>query len=266
MILLDGQTLAQKIVLSLKSQIKSTNLHLQLATILVGNNPSSLKYIDLKRKKSLEVGIDFQLHHLPQSTSQKEIATFVNKLNLDPAVSGFFIQLPLPPQLNQSALLSSIDPKKDVDGLNPASRVIPAVDRGIIRLLDEYKIDLKNKNVVIVNDSSLIGLPLKSIFLSRHSHVNTCNKYTKDLKSATRTADILISATGVKNLITADFIKPKAVVVDVAGGDVDFQHVSPKAGYITPTFGGIGPMTIASLLETLVALSSTSLPPGIKYQ
>lgn len=234
MILLDGKTLAQKIISSLHFQ--NTSLHV----ILVGNDPSSVKYVQLKANKCLEVGIKFTLHHLLDDST---LPSLIDQLNADPSVSGFFIQLPI---ANKN-LLNLISPQKDVDGLNPDSPFEPAIVVGIIKLLEHYHLDFTDKKIVIINDSDLIGKPLKKYF----PNALLCNDQTKNLSAITQTADLLISATGVKNIITADMVKDGAVVVDVANGDVDFANVSLKCSYITPTFGGIGPMTIACLLYNL---------------
>jgi methylenetetrahydrofolate dehydrogenase (NADP+)/methenyltetrahydrofolate cyclohydrolase len=234
MILLDGKTVSQQILDSLKPINKS------LHVILVGNDPSSLKYVSLKEKKCLEVGVNFVLHHLQDDSSLEDL---IINLNNDPKVDGFFIQLPI----KNKHLLNLISPQKDVDGLTPGSDFTPAVVVGIIKLLKHYHLNFENKKVVILNDSELIGRPLKKYF----PQAILCNDQTKNIKEVTQTADLLISATGVKNIITADMVKDGAVVVDVANGDVDFVNVAPKCSYITPTFGGIGPMTIASLLENL---------------
>lgn len=234
MILLDGKTLSQQILGSINPINKS------LHVILVGDDPSSVKYVALKEKKCLDVGVNFTLHHLADDSALPDL---IHQLNADPSVDGFFIQLPI----ENKELLKLIDPQKDVDGLNPNSHFTPAVVVGIIKLLENYHLDFTGKKVVIINDSKLIGQPLQKHF----PQAVLCNDKTTDLPAITRTADLLISATGVKNLITADMVKDGAIVVDVANGDVDFEHVAPKCSYITPTFGGVGPMTIASLLYNL---------------
>lgn len=253
MILIDGKTLSEKILIDLK---KADLSKLSLHVILVGDDPSSVKYVSLKQKKCLEIGVNFHLHHLPVSTSEAELNKLVTQLNNDPSVTGFFIQLPLPKQINESNILLKIDPAKDVDGLNPNSSFSPAVVVGIVKLLENYQITFSQKNIVIVNDSNLIGQPLKKVLESKGGIVTLCNEHTSNLQLETQEADILISATGVKNLITDDFVKNGAVVVDVANGDVDFAGVSPKCSFITPTFGGVGPMTVACLLYNLVIVRS----------
>lgn len=255
MILLDGKTLSQKILTELKEQIKLSGKKINLDIILVGNDESSQKYVALKQQRAAEVGIGGQLHQLSENISESEIINLVKKLNADSEITGFFVQLPLPKNFHKNVILNSIDQEKDADGLVLNSPITPAVVRGITRLLDEYKLNFIDKNVVIVNDSDLIGKPLKKHFENRHSIVTTCNQSTENLSEVTKTADLLISATGVKNIITANMVKENAVVIDVGSGDVDFENVSKIASYITPTFGGIGPMTVASLLQNVFDLT-----------
>ncbi len=254
MILLNGKALSQKILQSLK--FSNTSLHV----ILVGDDPSSIKYTNLKQQIAIELGINYQLHHLPADATQSSLIELIQKLNSDPNVTGFFVQLPLPSHLNKDLVLSSIASSKDVDGLNPNSNFTPAVVVGIIRLLENYQINFSARNVVIVNDSNLIGQPLKKIFETKGAVVTLANDQTQSLSQITQEADILISATGVKNLITADMVKEGSVVVDVANGDVDFVAVSPKCSYITPTFGGVGPITIASLFQNLATIATDANP------
>lgn len=254
--LLDGKTLSEKILSNLKDKISQFSGIINLDIVLVGNDLSSLKYVALKQAKAESVGIGGQLHHFSVGESPDKVISLIKSLNLDSSVTGFFVQLPLPDNYNQEFILNSINPDKDADGLNPSSEIIPAVDKGIIRLLEEYKISLSGKNVVIVNDSLLIGRPLKKELEKLGAQVILCNEATSDLKSITLTSYILISATGVKNLITVDMVKEGIIAVDVGGGDIDFAGVSTKASYITPTFSGVGPMTVASLLETTYELAT----------
>jgi methylenetetrahydrofolate dehydrogenase (NADP+)/methenyltetrahydrofolate cyclohydrolase len=244
MILLDGRSLSEKILASIRP---TGSLHI----ILVGDDPASLKYVSLKKEKCRQIGLNCVVHHLPTITPTPDILTLINNLNNDVDVTGFFVQLPLPPHLNRSKILNAISRNKDVDGLAENSLFLPAVVKGIIRLLDEYHISLSGKNAVIINDSPLIGIPLKKALEKRRVTVTLCNDKTKSLPEVCQKADLLVSATGVKNLVTAQYIKPEAIVVDVANGDVDFEQVAPLSSYITPTFGGVGPMTIACLLENM---------------
>jgi len=250
--ILDGQSLSQQITNDLINKIKSLKIIPTLAVVLVGDDPSSLKYINLKIKKSLKLNIPTQFHHLAQNTDQSTIIQLIKNLNQDPQTTAFFVQLPLPPHIDKN----QISPTKDVDGLNPTSKITPAVVLGIIKLLKYYKINFTDKKIVIINDSPLIGQPLKKYFEKQGAFVTLANDQTQNLNLLTSSADILISATGVKNLITADMVKQGSVVVDVASGDVDFDNVAPKTSYITPTFGGVGPMTVISLFENLLSLAS----------
>ncbi|HCU54998.1 hypothetical protein A2574_03695 [Candidatus Shapirobacteria bacterium RIFOXYD1_FULL_38_32] len=254
--ILDGQSLSQQITNDLINKIKSLKIIPTLAVVLVGDDPSSLKYINLKIKKSLKLNIPTQFHHLAQNTDQSTIIQLIKNLNQDPQTTAFFVQLPLPPHIDKNQILNLISPTKDVDGLNPTSKITPAVVLGIIKLLKYYKINFTDKKIVIINDSPLIGQPLKKYFEKQGAFVTLANDQTQNLNLLTSSADILISATGVKNLITADMVKQGSVVVDVASGDVDFDNVAPKTSYITPTFGGVGPMTVISLFENLLSLAS----------
>jgi len=246
MILLDGQILSQKVLSGLHF-LPST----KLGIILVGDDPHSLKYVDLKLRAAATVGVEVIFHHLPLTTSESELIKLIDQLNTDPNITGFFIQLPLPPAFDRRRLLDLISPQKDVDGLTTNSPFVPAVVGGIVRLLCEYKIDLNNKNIVIINDSDLIGRPLFKQLSTSTAKVTICNINTQDTAKIASSADILITATGVRGLVTSSFIKPGAVVIDAATGDVDFKAVAPLCSYITPTYGGVGPMTIASLLYNL---------------
>lgn len=263
MILLDGQTLSQKILTNLRFEILNlpvrqagSKFPINLDIILIGDNQSSLKYVALKQQRANEAGIGGQLHHLSVDTPESEIINLIKKINDDSSVTGFFVQLPLPPNIHKNIVLNAISTTKDADGLVENSSTTPAVVRGIIQLLDEYKLNFVDKNVVVINDSQLIGQPLKKHFETRQATVTLCNEFTQNLGEITKTADLLISATGVKNLITADMLKDGVVAVDVATGDIDFVNVSTIASYITPTTGGIGPMTVASLLQNTFELDS----------
>lgn len=255
MILLDGKALASKISEDLSLKIKNSKFKINLDIVLAGDDPSSLKYISLKQKKAQELGIGGEIYHLSSSTSEDKLLELFLELNQKSETTGYFIQLPIPNLSDPSLLLNKILPQKDADGLNPNSGVSPAVVRGIISLLKHYQISFAEKNIVIVNDSNLVGQPLKKYFDSFTTDITLLNDHTPDISPFTKTADILISATGVKNLITANMVKEGSVVVDVGGGDIDFAGVAPKCSFITPTFGGVGPMTVVSLLQNVVDLA-----------
>ncbi|MFA5025144.1 MAG: bifunctional 5,10-methylenetetrahydrofolate dehydrogenase/5,10-methenyltetrahydrofolate cyclohydrolase [Candidatus Shapirobacteria bacterium] len=266
MILLDGKILAQNILLELKEKISKLSQPINLDIVLVGNDPSSIKYVEIKQKKASEIGIGGQLYHLPETTSVEEISELISALNQNPKTSSFFIQLPVPGIVDTSPLLNQILSSKDADGLTSinlgllfqqnSTAIAPATAIGILDLLDSYEINSESKNVVVINDSPIVGLPLLALFNARHATVTLCHRHTQNLSMVTKEADILISATGVKNLVTGDMVKDGVIIVDVGGGDVDFENVSNKSAFITPTFGGVGPMTVASLLKNAYLLAT----------
>ncbi len=266
MILLDGKTLSKNILSNLKEKISQFSSPINLDIILVGNDPSSIKYVELKQKKASEIGIGGHFYHLPQDTSPEEIIKVISALNLNPETSSFFVQLPIPNISDSSTILNNILPEKDADGLTSINlgllfqqhenAIAPATAIGIIRLLDQYQVKIDGQKVVVVNDSPIVGLPLLALFNARHATVTLCHRHTKNLSEMTCQADILVSATGVKNLITANMVKDGVVAIDVGGGDIDFENVSKRSAYITPTFGGVGPMTVASLLENTYILAT----------
>ena len=266
MILLDGKTLSEKILSGLRSKIIDLKKEINLDIVLIGSDSASIKYVELKQKKASEIGIGGQLYRLPQNVPTSEIQDLIQALNQNTQTSAYFVQLPIPGVKDTSVLLNQILPIKDADGLTAvnlgllfqqdASAIAPATAIGIIKLLENYQIKLEGKKVVVINDSSIVGLPLLALFNSYHATVTLCHQYTQNLSEITTQADIIISATGVKNLVTADMVKNDVIAVDVGGGDIDFDNVSQKASYITPTFGGVGPMTVASLLENTYLLAT----------
>jgi len=261
--LLDGKALADKIAANLKARISQMEVKPKLGIIIVGQDPSSLKYIDLKTKRAQEIGVEVEVHRLDENVEEREIKATIDELSHNRSISGFFIQLPMPAKFNQEKILEYFPPFKDVDCISgtyfqnhfyqyQSGEFLPAVVSAISKILESYQITVRGKHAVIINDSQLIGLPL--FFYLRHlgATCTLCNHKTADLKTITQTADILISATGSKNLITSDMVREGSVVVDVSNGDVDFANVKDKTSFITPTFGSIGPMTIVCLLENLV--------------
>lgn len=268
MTILDGKTTAQKILDGLKSKITKLSVHPWLDIILIGNDQASVQYVAMKQKKAIDVGIKTNLHHLPAATTG-QIISLIRQLNSDKNITGILVQLPLPSSLETTDILNSIDPQKDADGLtaanlgllfqrNPAA-IASATPLGVINLLKAYQIDLSGKNTVVIGRSPYIGLPLTALFLQENSTVTICHSRTQNLKTICQSADILVSAVGKSKFITADLIKEGSVVIDIGLspdpqtgkliGDVDFNNVAPKCSYITPVPGGIGPMTIAGLLE-----------------
>lgn len=266
MILLDGKALAEKTLSELKSKIENSQSKINLDIVLVGSDPASIKYVELKQKKASDVGIGGQLYRLPADSNPEELKKLIFALNHNPETSSFFVQLPIPNITDLSGILNNILPEKDADGLTSVnlgllfqqhpSAIAPATAIGIIKLLDNYHIEYEGKKVVVINDSPIVGLPLLALFNARHATVTLCHRYTQKLAEITSQADILVSATGVKNLVNASMVKNDVITVDVGGGDIDFDSVSKISSYITPTFGGVGPMTVASLLENTFLLAS----------
>lgn len=271
MILLDGKILAEKIKEEIKNQvltyIEKGYRRPTLAVILVGNNPASQIYVNKKIKDCQSVGINSKPFFLPENTTQIELLDLIGQLNGDEEVDGILVQLPLPSHINTLEIIEAINPKKDVDGFHPLNvgklatgrddGIVPCTPYGIVKLLEYYKIDTFGKDVVVVGASNIVGKPMSLLFLKdEKSTVTVCHKNTKDLKSHTLKADILVVAVGKPKLITADMVKEGVVVVDVGinrvdgkiVGDVDFDKVKEKAYAITPVPGGVGPMTVAMLL------------------
>ena len=276
MILLDGKTLSQKIISQLKEEINSLNLKPRLDIILVGNDPSSLKYVEMKQKTAESIGINGHVHHLDQNSTTADVLTLVNQFNQDSNVTAFMIQLPLPPQINTTQVLSQVNPQKDADGLNPQNLgllfqkqgIASATALGIIKILEEYKINLDGQHAVIIGRSPEVSIPLSALLLSKNATVTTCHTHTKNLKDICLQADILISSIGKAKYFDQEFIKPGAVIIDVGysldqngqvSGDFDFNSASQVAGFITPVPGGVGPMTIASLLFNTLQISKTKI-------
>lgn len=275
MILLDGKTLSEKILTNLSLEIRNLKLDITLDIIIVGNNPSSLKYVELKQQKASSIGIGGQIHRLDQNSDTQTVIDLVNKLNNGPNVTGLMVQLPLPPQIDTNLVLSAIDIKKDVDGLNPTNLALlfqknnqgipSATSLGIIKLLEEYKIEISGKNAVIIGRSPEVGLPLFAQLLAKNATVTVCHSRTQNLSQITSQADILISAIGKPNSFGKEYVKKDAVIIDVGfgidqntgkvSGDFIFDEIKDVASYISPVPGGVGPMTIASLLYNTVYIS-----------
>lgn len=245
----------------------------KLAVITVGDDPASFVYVTQKQKKAKAVGFDFEWLTLPTTSSQQEVLKEIESLNQDQSVHGILLQLPLPAGLDDKALLLAIDPQKDVDGFHPVNmgklmanqaNLVACTPKGIIDLLDANEIEIEGKHVVIVGRSLIVGLPLQLLFIHRNATVTVCHSKTKDLQAMTRQADILVAAVGSASLITADHVKEGAVVVDVGinrlasgklAGDVAYDQVFDKVAAITPVPGGVGPMTVAMLMQQTLACS-----------
>ncbi len=276
--ILDGKAVAAQIrseVAGGVAELKSSGIPIRLDVILVGNDPASATYVRMKQRDSAEVGIESRDHRFPANISQKELATLVERLNADAAVSGFFIQLPLPGGLDPLALISSIDPSKDVDGLSPLSAgklavglpsLLPCTPHGVVQLLKRSGIEIAGKEAVVIGRSNLVGKPLAQLLLRENATITLCHSRTRDLPEVAKRADILVVAAGRREMVGAEYVKEGAVVVDVGIhakegggliGDVRFEEIEPVASYVSPVPGGVGPMTRAMLLyNALLAAQS----------
>ena len=315
--LIPGRKLADQILKSIQiKNLKSTICNSVLAVILVGNNPSSRLYVSIKEKRAAEIGLGFKKYLLPANTGQTKIINLINQLNQDRRVTGIIVQLPLPKHLNTDKIISAIDPAKDADGIHPKHLkmlgqgqmppILPATTAAIIESLKYTKVNLTNKSVAIIGKSRIVGLPtyyylknynpnyslnrqdLKFLATAKNlksnqpaQKINIYDSFTKNLAAKTSTADILIVAIGHPGFITAKYVKPNAIVIDVGinkiypvksptkgrgakqfdrvkrkiVGDVDFKSVKNKARYLTPVPGGIGPLTVAILLKNTINLA-----------
>lgn len=260
MILMSGVELSKQIRLQLAKEVAVFDVAPKLAVIQVGDNPASTEYISMKEKAGKECGIDFELVHFDEQTGQPVIGEKIISLNNDDSVTGIIVQLPLPAGFAAEKLLEIVAPNKDVDGLtsmnqsnleNGKSGLFPATAEGVIRLLKNYDAKLSDSQAVVIGRSKLVGKPVAIMLEHEGANVTVCHSKTEDIARATREADIIVTAVGKTNLLTADMIKPGAVIVDV-GMDVDFDKVSEVAGMITPPRGGVGPMTVAMLLSNVV--------------
>jgi methylenetetrahydrofolate dehydrogenase (NADP+)/methenyltetrahydrofolate cyclohydrolase len=264
---MDGKALAERIRGEVAREIRALG-HVGLATVLVGDDPASDVYIRLKQRAATEAGIDARDVRLDASTSEDEVLALVHDLNEDDEVDGILVQLPLPPQIDETRVTYAVAPHKDVDGFHPVNAGnlylgtplhVPATPAGCMALLDEYGVDPKGKNAVVVGRSEIVGRPAAMLLLQAHATVTICHSRTTDLAAEVRRADIVVAAVGVPGIVTPDMVKPGAAVLDVGltrteegiRGDVD-PAVADVAGLLTPMPGGTGPMTIALLLESAV--------------
>ena len=267
--ILDGKKTYLEIKEKIKKELENKNVSIGLSVLLVGNDPASEIYVNMKKNACEYVGIKSEVIKLNNDVSQEEVLKKIDTLNLDDTVHGILVQLPLPKHIDEATILKAVDYKKDVDGFHPynvgdlvigESGFVPATPLGVMELLKAYDIQLKSKDVAIIGASNIVGKPLASLFLNGGATVSICHKETKDISHYTKYADIVCVGVGVPNLIKADMVKDGAIIVDVGinkvnnkiVGDVDFEAVSKKASYITPVPGGVGPMTIAMLLKNTI--------------
>ncbi len=269
--LIDGKSLASKIQTQITQDViklkESKNITPGLAVILVGDDAASHSYVKMKAKACKDVGFYSIVHEMPSSISQEEIIATISMMNQNPRIDGILVQLPLPKHIDTTKIIEVIDPKKDVDGFHPynVGRMMTGLESfvactplGVMKLFEEYNIDLQGKDVCVVGASNIVGKPMANLLVNANATVTVTHIYTKDLASHTKNADIIIVGTGVQGLIKEDMVKEGAVVIDIGFnrlkdgsivGDVDFTNVSKKCSYITPVPGGVGPMTIAMLLS-----------------
>jgi methylenetetrahydrofolate dehydrogenase (NADP+)/methenyltetrahydrofolate cyclohydrolase len=278
--LLDGKALSAKIEKTIVDEVKDlkskTGLVPGLAVILVGQDPASAAYVNMKKKACDRVGFYSVTHEMPSDISQAAIENTIKMMNGNPNIDGILIQLPLPSQIDTTKILELVEPSKDVDGFHPYNvgrlttgldGFVPCTPLGVMKLLAEYNIDVKGKNCVVVGASNIVGKPMASLLLNANATVEICHIFTDNLKKHTLNADILFVGVGVVNLIKEDMVKDGVIIVDIGinrtndgklVGDVDFDRVSKKCSYITPVPGGVGPMTIAMLLSNTLKAAKTN--------
>lgn len=274
MVLLDGKALSAKIKEEVKVEVaqivKEKEITPGLAVILVGNDAASATYVASKAKACKEAGIYSVVHEMPDSITQEELLETINMMNNNPKLDGILVQLPLPKHIDTTIVLEAINPLKDVDGFHPYNvgrmvsnldSFLPATPFGVMRMFEEHNIELSGKNVVVIGSSDIVGKPMASLLINAKATVTVCNSRTKDLKSHTLKADIVVIAVGVPYLLKEDMVKDGAVVIDVGinrldtgklVGDADFESLKNKCSHITPVPGGVGPMTIAMLLKNTI--------------
>ena len=281
--ILDGKAVSAHVKAEVKREVEALakqGVSVSLAVILVGDDPASHTYVRNKEKACAEAGIRSKTYRLPADTTEQTLLALVEALNADKAVNGILCQLPLPKGLNEASVIAAVSPEKDVDAFHAVNvgrimlgdyAFLPCTPAGIVELLDYYRIDPAGKRCVVIGRSNIVGKPMAMLLLHRDATVTVCHSKTEDLAAITKTADILVAAVGKPRFVTADMVKPGAVVIDVGMdrdengklcGDVDFAAVEPKAACITPVPGGVGPMTIATLLKNTV--TAAKLQNGLR--
>lgn len=271
--ILNGKELSKNINLRLKQRCDNLNkndISPSLAIILIGDNPESRKYVELKKKTCLKIGVDFNLREYDKNVTEQEIIEELVKLNNDKSIHGIIVQLPLPKHLDEVNILNKISVDKDVDGfheinagklfLNRGITFSPCTPLGCIELIDHYRIDVEGFDICIIGCSNIVGLPLSMMLLRRNATVTLCHKYTKCLKNKTLNADMIVTCCGFPKILKEDMVKEGVIIIDVGinfvdgilVGDADFDNLKNKAIYITPVPGGVGPMTVSMLLKQTI--------------
>ncbi|MDR3321839.1 MAG: bifunctional methylenetetrahydrofolate dehydrogenase/methenyltetrahydrofolate cyclohydrolase FolD [Synergistaceae bacterium] len=276
--LIDGKKIASEVKERLKAKVSglAPDGIPGLAVVLVGDDPASSVYVGQKEKNAREIGINSYAHKLPATTTQENLLALIERLNESPEVHGILVQLPLPRGLDRDAVITAIRPEKDVDGFHVVNvgklwvgedSVEPCTPKGIMTLLDSTGVELKGKEAVVIGRSNIVGKPIAAMLLSRHCTVTICHSRTRGLADVARRADIVVAAIGMPNFVTGDMIKPGAIVIDVGinrvdgrlVGDVEFGSASERASWITPVPGGVGPMTIAMLMQNTLQLAGIKI-------
>jgi methylenetetrahydrofolate dehydrogenase (NADP+) / methenyltetrahydrofolate cyclohydrolase len=281
--IIDGKALGAKVREEVAASVAELG-RVGLATILVGDDPASHIYIDLKQKAATQAGMDARDLKLPADTSEDELLAAIAELNADDDVDGLLVQLPLPDHIDENRVIEAIAPEKDVDGIHPVNAgrlylgrptLVPGTPLGIMRMLDEYEIPLEGARAVVVGRSAIVGKPIAHLLLQRNATVTICHSRTQDLQRHTLDADVLVAAVGRTHLISADMVKAGATVIDVGMnrdessrkvlGDVD-PGAMERAAYMTPVPGGVGPMTIAMVLQNAVTAARLRRPAAVATQ
>jgi methylenetetrahydrofolate dehydrogenase (NADP+)/methenyltetrahydrofolate cyclohydrolase len=281
--IIDGKALGAKVREEVAASVAELG-HVGLATILVGDDPASHIYIDLKQKAATQAGMDARDLKLPADTSEEELLATIAEVNADDAVDGLLVQLPLPDHIDENRAIEAIAPQKDVDGIHPVNAgrlylgrptLVPGTPLGIMRMLDEYEIPLEGARAVVVGRSAIVGKPMAHLLLQRNATVTVCHSRTQDLERHTLDADVLVAAVGRTHLISADMVKAGGTVIDVGMnrdessrkvlGDVD-PGAMERAAYMTPVPGGVGPMTIAMVLQNAATAARLRRPAAIATQ
>ncbi len=279
---IDGKAISAKVKSEVRQEaeaLKAKGISIGLAVVIVGDNPASRVYVNNKKKACAEVGFESFEYALPEETTQEELLALVDKLNNDDTVNGILVQLPLPKQIDEKAVINAILPEKDVDAFHPVNvgkimigdfAFLPCTPAGVMELIASTGIEISGKECVVIGRSNIVGKPMAMLLLHKNGTVTICHSKTKNLAEVCRRADILVAAVGRANFVTPDMVKEGAVVIDVGMnrlengklcGDVDYAACFEKAGYITPVPGGVGPMTIAMLMKN--TLTSAKIKNGI---
>lgn len=279
MYIMDGKAVSKIVKEEVKKEIKELNIKPKLLVVIVGKDPASMVYVSSKEKACKQCLIEAETVCLEENTSQKDVIDVIEKANKDKNINGILVQLPLPNHIDTEYVINKIDPDKDVDGLtninqgklvNGVKGIVPCTPKGIMRLLREYAVDLNGKNAIVIGRSVLVGKPIALLMLQANATVTVAHSKTKNLVDICKSKDVIVSAVGKPKFVTGEMVKEGAVVIDVGinrvhgtlVGDVDYYEVSEKAARLTPVPGGVGPMTIACLMENI--LECYKIQRGVK--